>query len=143
MPSRTARAEWIGDFRTGQGIISPGSGDFEAHVSLGSIVQDAPGTNPPEVLGASLAACFVGALAAYLTGGGYPPKRICTNAQVNTIPATSGKGFVITGIHLQTQAEVPGIDEAEFIKYAEYAKSQCPVSQALSAIEITLQADLV
>jgi osmotically inducible protein OsmC len=37
---------------------------------------------------------------------------------------------------------VPGLDEADFIKAAEDAKANCPVSQALKGTTITLTAGL-
>jgi osmotically inducible protein OsmC len=141
MAIRTARAEWTGDFRSGLGTIRPGSGAFEADYSFASIFRDGPGTNPIEILGASLAGCFTGALAAGLVKEGYAPKRICTDAEVHLVP--DGKGFTIGRIHLHARTEVTGIDEAAFVECAELAKRTCPVAQALIAVEITLQAELV
>jgi len=40
-------------------------------------------------------------------------------------------GVKITGIHLVTEAQVPGIDEAGFQKAAGEAKDKCPVSGLL------------
>ena len=51
-------------------------------------------------------------------------------------------GTGITGIHLTVTGEVPGLDEAGFVKAAEDAKANCPVSQALKGTEITLEAEL-
>lgn len=141
MAVRTARAEWTGSFIDGQGVMKPGSGFFEAGYTSSSILSDGPGTNPMEVLGASLAGCFCGGLAAVLTKNNYPPQHICTDAQVQLTPV--GRGFTIAKIHLHANAEVPGIDEASFLAYAEHMVKNCPVAQALSAIEITLQAELV
>jgi len=140
MATRTAHVEWTGDFREGLGIIKPGSGTFEAGYSYGSIFQDAAGTNPVEILAASLAGCFSGALAALLTRNNFSPKRIGTDATVRTKPA--GVGFTIAGIDLYSRAEVPGIDEDTFRSCVEAAKLNCPVALALGAIEITVQADL-
>ena len=39
-------------------------------------------------------------------------------------------------------AEVPGIDDAAFQEQARQAKEGCPVSKALAATEITLEARL-
>ena len=49
----------------------------------------------------------------------------------------------ITKIELVTRGRVPGIDEATFVKEAEGAKANCPVSRALAGVpEITLEASL-
>jgi osmotically inducible protein OsmC len=81
------------------------------------------------------------ALAAGLTGAGFTPKQVRTTAQVHIDKV--GTGFKITRIDLQTEAEVPGIYEQQFQEIAEATKKGCPVSQALSAVEINLQAKLV
>ncbi len=51
-------------------------------------------------------------------------------------------GTGITGIHLTVVGEVPGLDEDAFLKAAEDAKANCPVSQALTGTTITLTASL-
>lgn len=141
MAIRTAHVEWTGDFKAGQGTIKPGSGTFEAGYSYDSIFRDEPGTNPMEILGASLAGCYCGALAATLAKEGHVPNRICVDSEVhlNSIE----KGFTVARMHIHAQAAVPGIDEATFVAFAELAKNRCPVALALGTIEITLQADLV
>jgi len=53
-----------------------------------------------------------------------------------------GEAFSITEIDLQTEAEVPGIDDATFQKYAVDAKQNCPLSKALAATPIHLTAKL-
>lgn len=141
MPIKTAQAEWQGDFRSGQGTIAGGSGAFEADYSRSSIFGAAPGTSPLEVLGASLAGCFAGAVAAYLTTDGYVPESISANAEVHIEPPDSG--YTVSKIHLSVQAQVPGIDPACFLEYAERAERTCPVAQALGGVEITLDAKLI
>jgi osmotically inducible protein OsmC len=51
-------------------------------------------------------------------------------------------GFGITRIDLDTLGEVPGIDDAKFQEIAADAKANCPVSQALKAVDITINAKL-
>jgi osmotically inducible protein OsmC len=53
-----------------------------------------------------------------------------------------GGGPKITSIELDTEGEVPGIDEAKFKEIAEQTKKVCPVSVALSGTEIKLNARL-
>jgi osmotically inducible protein OsmC len=141
MPTRTAEAEWRGDLLHGDGNMKLGSGAYEGNYSFATRFEEQPGTNPEELIGAAHAGCFSMALSAMLSEAGYEPKRVHTVAKVSIEKV--GDGFAITKSALQTDAEVPGIDEATFRNIAEKAKTGCPVSKALGAIEITLDAKLV
>jgi osmotically inducible protein OsmC len=77
-------------------------------------------------------------LAALLTEAGFPPASIRTTAAVHL-----EAGPTIARIDLATQASVPGIDEKAFLRHAEAAKKNCPVSKALAGPQITLSAALV
>jgi lipoyl-dependent peroxiredoxin len=78
------------------------------------------------------------ALSNALAEAGFPPTSVRTSVAVHLdLPAG------ITKIELSTVGDVPNLDEAEFVKYAEEAKANCPVSKALSAVEITLTARYV
>jgi osmotically inducible protein OsmC len=48
----------------------------------------------------------------------------------------------ITGIHLTVTGRVPGIDEAAFVAAVADATANCPVSKALAAVPITVDATL-
>jgi osmotically inducible protein OsmC len=141
MPVRTASAEWKGTIKDGQGTVKLGSGAFEGRYSFGSRFEEGTGTNPEELIGAAHAGCFSMALSGRLSRAGLTPTRISTGARV-TIEKV-GEGFKITKIHLATEAEIPGIDDAGFQEHAKGAKEGCPVSQALAGVEITLDAKLV
>lgn len=141
MATRTAEAEWNGNLREGTGRVKLGSGAFEGAYSFRSRFEEGQGTNPEELIGAAHAGCFSMALAAGLTQAGHAPKRIATTARVHIDKA--GEGFAITGIELETEAEVPGIEAAEFRQQAEAAKQNCPVSKALAGTKITLKATLL
>lgn len=138
MPVRKADAQWNGDLRSGSGRMRLGSGSFDGPYSFDSRFGDGKGTNPEELIAAAHAGCFT--MAGALTRAGHPPKNIVTNAAVTI--EQKPEGFRITSIALDTQAEVPGIDEAAFKAIAEEAKKGCPVSVALSAVPITLTAAL-
>ena len=69
------------------------------------------------------------------------PTRIHTVATVKLEKV--GDAFAITRIDLETEAEIPGIDEATFQKQALDAKQNCPVSKALAGTTIHLNAKLV
>lgn len=140
MPVRNANAIWEGSLREGRGTMKLGSGAYEGGYSFGTRFEEAPGTNPEELIGAAHAGCFSMALSAGLTKAGFEPSRIETKAEVHL--EKGDEGFSITRIHLTTVADVPGIDEPAFREQAEGAKANCPVSRALKAIEITLDARL-
>src|SRR5512137_1047143 len=138
MAVRTSTAEWKGTLKEGGGTMRLGSGSYEGPYTYASRFETGPGTNPEELIGAAHAGCFSMFLAALLTGAGFTPKRIATTAKVHL-----DEGPKITLIELTTQAEVPGLTDADLQKHAEIAKKNCPVSMALAGPEITLQAKLV
>src|SRR5690606_25584756 len=96
------------------------------------------GTNPEELIAAAHAGCFAMQLSAMLTANGTPAERLDATAAVELIPGTG-----ITGSAISLEGKVPGIDQAKFAEIAEKAKSICPVSRALGAINVTLDAKLV
>ena len=140
MPVRTADAKWEGKLKDGKGRMKLGSGAFEGAYSFGSRFEAAAGTNPEELIGAAHAGCFSMAFSILLEKAGYPPSEIQTQATV-TLDQVN-EGFRITHILLTCNADVPSIDEAEFQKQAEMAKSGCPVSQLLNGATIDLKATL-
>ncbi|TBN56453.1 OsmC family peroxiredoxin [Glaciihabitans arcticus] len=130
---------WFGDLFGGSGTTSLDSSDAaEFPVSWAARSEGATGkTNPEELLGAAHSACFSMAFANELATAGTPPESLQVTAAVTFEP---GKG--ITGSHLLVSAKIPGISEEDFQKIAAAAKENCPVSQALSGIPITLEASL-
>ena len=140
MPTRKAHAEWNGPIDSGKGNMAFGSGAFEGPYSFQSRMQDGPGTNPEELIGAAHAGCFSMALSLVLGESGHPPESISTDAAVKF--EQQGEGWAITGIELTTVGKVPGMDEDAFRQAAETAKENCPVSVALKATPITLNASL-
>lgn len=141
MVTRTAEAEWRGSLKDGDGSVKLGSGAFQESYSFRSRFENGAGTNPEELLGAAHAGCFSMALSLVLGESGFTPRRIATTAEVDIKP--SDGGFAITAIRLKTEAEVPGIDAQAFARCAEAAKRGCPLSKALAAVEIALDARLV
>ena len=141
MPTRTAEAVWNGSLMEGKGQISVGSKAFSGPYDWRGRAGDGAGTNPEELLGAAHAGCFSMALSHELAQAGHPPTRVHTTAKVSF--DKKGDGFAITGIALQTEAKVPGIDDAAFQKFANGAKENCPVSKALASTPITLVAKLM
>jgi lipoyl-dependent peroxiredoxin len=142
MPTRKAEAEWEGNLAEGRGRLNVGSGAFEGPYSFKSRFEEGePATNPEELLGAAHAGCFTMALTAALSCEQITPRRIHTEARVKL--EKIGEAFSITQIELETEAEIPDIDDAAFQQYANGAKENCPLSKALASTPISLKAKLV
>lgn len=137
MTIRNAEAVWTGTLKEGKGELKLGSGVFEGSYTWASRFEEAPGTNPEELIGAAHAGCFSMFLSALLTKAGFTPTSIQTTAKVHL-----EAGPTITLIELDTLAEVPGLDEKTFQEQAEAAKKGCPVSKALASVEVRLSARL-
>jgi osmotically inducible protein OsmC len=117
------------------------SGAYEGPYSFQSRFEEGDGTNPEELIAAAHAGCFSMALSAELGNAGYDAESVETEATVHLDKANGG--FAIKRIVLNTRASVPGADNEAFQQAAEAAKRNCPVSQALAAVEtIDLEAEL-
>lgn len=139
---RRATALWKGTGMEGQGTLN----------SLNKFFNDTPytyksrfknedgqlGTNPEELLAAAHAGCYAMALSFAITGAGFTPEELDTKATV--VLEKVGEDFEITGITLQLVGKVPGMEEAQFMALANGAKEGCPVSKALKAVPMTLEA---
>jgi osmotically inducible protein OsmC len=120
--------------------MSLGSGAFEGPYSFASRFEDGEGTNPEELIAAAHAGCFSMAIANVLSQAGHEPDSVSTTARVH-LDKDDG-GFSITRSELATEVKVDGVDDAEFQQHADEAKRACPVSRALGAIEVGLDAKL-
>jgi lipoyl-dependent peroxiredoxin len=140
VPVRNASAIWRGNLKDGKGSMKLGSGAFEGNYSFASRFENGQGTNPEELIGAAHAGCFSMALSHILAENGFEPKEVKTSAKVKIEKVE--EGFKITSIELETEAQVPKISRGKFMQYAEDAKQNCPVSQALAGTDITLKANL-
>ena len=127
---RTADAVWQGDLRSGKGLISAASGVLkDAAYTHAARYENAPGTNPEELIAAAHAACFTMALNSTLGKKGYQPQTLRTHA---TLTMERGEGGTnITKIRLEVEGEVPNIDQATFAQIADEAERGCPVSRLL------------
>ncbi|MGH3433525.1 MAG: OsmC family protein [Thermocrispum sp.] len=136
---RTASTHWEGSLMEGSGRTTPeSSGLSPFDVTWASRTEEPGGrTSPEELIAAAHSACFSMALSHALAQAGNAPEALDTSADVTFQP---GEG--ITGIKLTVRGSVPGLSEEEFVKAAEGAKENCPVSQALAATSITLDAGL-
>ncbi|MCH0563442.1 MULTISPECIES: OsmC family peroxiredoxin [unclassified Streptomyces] len=138
--TRSAHTVWEGDLLQGSGVVTfDSSGAIDQQpVSWPSRAEEPNGrTSPEELIAAAHSSCFSMAFSNILAKAGTPPTKLVTSADVTFQP---GEG--ITGVHLSVEGTVPGIDDDAFAAAAEDAKVNCPVSQALKAVPITLSAKL-
>ena len=142
---RNAIAIWHGDGQTGTGTLTSQSGVLNQQpysFNTRFVSEDGKaGTNPEELIAAAHSGCFTMAFAFMLAGAGFKADEIRTTAYVD-IQAKDG-GFEIASIELDLEAKIPGIDNATFQEIAANAKANCPVSKALSATPISLNAKLI
>jgi osmotically inducible protein OsmC len=142
---RTAISKWNGGFEEGKGTISTQSEvlkDQPYSAELRFENEDGTkGTNPEELIGAAHAGCYTMALSLELGKAGFDPDHLETKASVKL--EKDGEGFSITQIHLNLEANVPEIDNDTFREVANAAKEGCPISKALSAVPIKLDAKLL
>jgi lipoyl-dependent peroxiredoxin len=138
---RKAKAIWRGTGRAGSGALITDSGVLDqTPYSFRTRFENEKGTNPEELIAAAHAGCFTMALAFQLQAAGLTPTQLSTEAAVTLEP--DRLGFRISKSALTLRGQVPGVDEAEFVKMAGDAEKNCPVSKVLNAT-ITLDAKLV
>lgn len=142
---RTGSAVWQGSGLEGSGSLTTPSGALaEQPYSTKLRFENADGragTNPEELIAAAHAGCFAMALSFQLSGAGHPPTKLEVTSTITM--AKSGNDWSFADIALKLDATVPGIDDAKFQELANAAKAGCPVSRALSAVPITLDATLL
>jgi osmotically inducible protein OsmC len=144
MPTRTARTAWTGGLQDGSGQVELSSSKVGTYdVSFPKRAADDAGgtTSPEELIAAAHSACYAMQLSAIIAEAGGTPQSLDVTAAVDLGPDPDG-GFRLTGIKLTVVGEVDGLDEAGFQEAAETAKKGCPVSKALTGVEITLEASL-
>ena len=143
MPSRTARTSWTGNLMEGSGQVEMTS----SHVGTYDVsfpkreAEDADGTtSPEELIAAAHSSCYAMSLASGIAKAGATPQALDVTAVVTV--GLDGGGLRISKSALTVRAEVDGLDAEAFAKVAQEAKEGCPVSKALSDVEITLDAAL-
>lgn len=144
MPTRTARTAWNGSLQEGSGQVELSSskvGTFD--VSFPKRAADEAGgtTSPEELIAAAHSSCYAMALSNEIAQAGGTPRSLDVTADA-TLGQDPAGGFKVTGIAITVRGEVEGLDEAGFVKAAEAAKVGCPISKALAATTITLDAAL-
>ncbi len=143
--NRKATANWKGTGKEGSGSVSTTSGVLNntPHSFLTRFVSEdgKAGTNPEELIAAAHASCFTMKLSFVLNAAGFTPDNLECTANVKMDKVGDGMGVV--GIHLELKGNVPGITPEQFQECAANAKENCPISQLLKSVPITLTAALV
>ncbi|MFZ1062811.1 MAG: OsmC family peroxiredoxin [Acidimicrobiales bacterium] len=144
MPKRSAHTSWTGGLQDGSGhvtLVSSGAGQYDVSFPKRA-ADDAQGTtSPEELIAAAHSACYAMQLSALIARADATPKGLEVDATVSLEPDPAG-GFRISTIALVVRATLEGLDDEGFKKVANEAKSQCPVSKALTGTTITLDAAL-
>lgn len=146
MPTRTARTAWNGGLQDGSGQVELSSSKVGTYdVSFPKRAADEAGgtTSPEELIAAAHSACYAMQLSAVIAEAGGTPQSLEVSAEVGLGPDEANGGFKLTGITITVRGEVEGLDADGFAKAAQNAKESCPVSKALTGVEITLDAALV
>ncbi len=142
--TRRSTAVWKGTGKEGSGVVSSTSGALkEAYYSFSTRFENEDGragTNPEELVAAAHASCFAMKLSFVLGGAGFTPDELHCTANVKLDKVGDGQGVV--GIHLDVEAKVPGIGAEDFQRCAEDARANCPISQLLKTVPITMTAVL-
>ena len=145
MPTRTARTAWNGSLQEGSGQVelsSSGAGTYDVSFPKRAAEEAGGTTSPEELIAAAHSACYAMQLSAFIAEAGGTPQSLDVTAEVSLGPDEADGGFRLTGITLKVVGEVEGLDAAGFEKAAQDAKAGCPVSKALTGVEITLEASL-
>lgn len=140
MAIRSGSAEWKGNLPKGNGTVETETGALKGSYSFASRFEEGAGTNPEELIAAAHAGCFSMAFANGLAKAGHEAESIRTTARVHL--EKGPEGFGISRIVLECTGRVPGLDNDTFQRHAQEAKVGCPVSKALSATPIELEATL-
>jgi osmotically inducible protein OsmC len=140
--NRNASAIWKGNLHEGEGTLTTESGVLsETQYSYGTSFVEGIGTNPDELIAASLGGCFTMALSSELGLCGFHPERIETivTATLEDLAA----GWTVTHMQLDVHANVPDVSKAHFIDAALAAKAKCPIARLLKTnISMTAALDL-
>lgn len=144
MPTRTARTAWTGTLMEGSGLVELASskiGTYEVSFPKRAADDAAGTTSPEELVAAAHSACYAMSLSSGIAKAGGTPIALDVQADVTLGPDPAG-GVRLTGILLTVRGEVEGLDADAFQAAATAAKVGCPISKALTGVEITLDAAL-
>ncbi|MGY5885812.1 OsmC family peroxiredoxin [Modestobacter lacusdianchii] len=144
MPTRTARTAWNGSLQEGSGQVELSSskvGTFDVSFPKRTAEEAGGTTSPEELIAAAHSSCYAMALSSEIGKAGGTTQSLEVSADV-TLGQQDGAP-TITTIKITVRGEVDGLDADGFDKAAQAAKAGCPVSKALAAVDISLDAALV
>lgn len=135
--TRNAKAQWLGSGKDGKGHLTTDSKVLNnTQYSFHTRFEDGDGTNPEELVGAAHAGCFAMQLSFLIGEAGFTPDELTVDAHVHFEDGS------VTGVTLDLEGKVPGMEQSKFTEVATKAKEICPISKLLNA-EITLNAELI
>ena len=138
--NRNASATWKGSLHGGRGTLSTESGVLaKTQYSHGTHFVEGIGTNPDELIAASLSGCFSMALSRGLGLAGLYPESIETTATATLEDLAAG--WTITRMQLDVRASVPEATQARFMNAAMAARTNCPIARVLNT-NISMSATL-
>jgi osmotically inducible protein OsmC len=142
---RKVNARWEGSGKEGKGHLNSANDFFDdTPYSFKSRFENEDGklgTNPEELIAGAHAGCFAMALSVAFTQLDKVPEYLDVEAKV-TLDKDDG-GFSLSKIRLKLEGKVPGLTEEQFLEQAKQAKDGCPISKALSAVPIELDATFI
>ena len=143
MAARIGSAKWQGTLKEGAGRVTVGENGLSGPYTFSSRFEgEDGGTNPEELIAAAHAACFTMALNNELFQHEHAPVSVETTVKAS-IRQIDGLPTVAL-LEIETEAVIPDMEEAHFVKHAENAKNTCIISRALAGVpEMTLSAKLV
>ncbi|MCY7395721.1 MAG: OsmC family peroxiredoxin [Nocardioides sp.] len=145
MPTPTARTAWTGGLEDGSGQVELSSspvGTYDVSFPKRAAEEAGGTTSPEELVAAAHSSCYAMQLSALIAEAGGTAQSLDVAADVSLGPDSAAGGFKLTGLKLTVRGEVDGLDGAGFQKAADAAKAGCPISKALTGVEITLEASL-
>ncbi|MBN1116801.1 MAG: OsmC family peroxiredoxin [Bacteroidales bacterium] len=138
MSIRTAKAQWNGTLKEGDGLMS--FSNYNGPYTFKSRFEEGDGTNPEELIGAAISGCYSMFLSALISGENLKPEYVKTTARVHL--DNDDIGPKITLIELDTKVKCNGLSGQKFEELAKASKEKCPVSRLYSSAEIKLDAEL-
>jgi lipoyl-dependent peroxiredoxin len=139
MSIRTAKAQWNGTLKEGEGTMS--FSNYNGPYTFASRFESGKGTNPEELVGAAISGCYSMFLSALISGEGLSPESVQTNAKVHL--ESDDIGPLITKIELDCTVKCSGLSQDKFKELAQASKEKCPISRLYASAEKILTAKLL
>lgn len=141
MAIQQASATWTGSLKEGTGQFTLPKAQYTGQFTFADRFENGNGTNPEELVGAALSACFSMFLTAILGKDGHRSNSVNTHTTVTLESQETGPA--ITSISLRVEADVEGMDDSTFQTYVESAKNHCPISKLYAGTSLSVAAKLL